>query len=199
MQTLNATQGSFALSRVPRAGKRPLRAWDAADEYVLEYLADLCELDFEIAPSVLVIGDAFGALSCGLAALSPLVVCESAAGRQAIGENLDRNGLASAEQRSIIDGFAAEESFDIVVIKVPKSTSHLIDLLHRIRPYLTSSTQIVGAGMVKAVHTSTIEAFGSIIGPTSTSLAKKKARLLHSTYDPTLDPCLLYTSPSPRD
>ncbi len=188
METLNVSQGSFALSRVPRAGKRPLRAWDAADEYVLDHLGHLDDLDSETAPSVLIVGDAFGALSCGLSALSPVVICESAAGRQAILENIDRNGLAPVDVRSIVDGFAEGESFDVVVVKVPKSTSHLVDVLHRIRPHITPSTEVVGAGMVKAVRTSTIEAFESILGPTATSLAKKKARLLHTTLDVTLDP-----------
>ena len=185
MDTLNAQQGSFALSRVPRAGKRPLRAWDAADEYVLDHLGELAP---DRASSMLVVGDSFGALSCGLAGHDPVVVCESAAGRQALAENLERNGLGSIDVQSILDGFSAGQTFDIVVIKIPKSTSHLVDVLHRLRPHLTPTTQIVGAGMVKGIHASTIETFEGIIGPTTTSLAKKKARLLHATFDPSLAP-----------
>lgn len=185
METLNVAQGSFALSRVPRAGKRPLRAWDAADEYVLDHLS---ELDLEETCSVLVVGDGFGALTCGLAERSPVVICESAAGRQAITENLERNGLGPVHVRSIVDGCAAGETFDVVLVKIPKSNSHLVDILHRVRPHITPDTRIVGAGMVKGIHTSTIETFESVIGPTTTSLAKKKARLLHSTLDPSLEP-----------
>jgi 16S rRNA (guanine1207-N2)-methyltransferase len=42
---------------------------------------------------------------------------------------------------------------------------------------------VIGAGMVKEVHTSTLEAFERIIGPTRTSPAVKKARLIFSTPD----------------
>lgn len=185
METLNVAQASVALTRVPRAGKRPLRAWDAADEYVLDHLADL---DPARDPSVLLIGDSFGALACGLAHLSPLVVCESAAGREAISENLSRNNLPPIEVRSILDDFEDGSIFDLVIIKIPKATPHLVEILHRIRPHVSPSTQIIGAGMVKNVHNSTIDAFEKIIGPTSTSLAKKKARLLHATADGTREP-----------
>ncbi len=38
------------------------------------------------------------------------------------------------------------------------------------------ATVVVGAGMVKHIHTITLEIFEKVIGPTVTSLAKKKAR-----------------------
>lgn len=201
METLNVPQGSFALARVPRAGKRPLRAWDAADEYVLDHLAEVAHSTEAGTPNVLVIGDSFGALTCGLWAWNPTVVCESAAGRQAIAENLERTlaaGVGSPDQTAVserdvtkagvlsvldlADG-AGDEPFDVVVIKIPKATPHLVEILHIVRPLVTASTHVIGAAMSKHIHTSTIDAFEKILGPTSTSLAKKKARLVHVTPD----------------
>ncbi|MEZ5228898.1 MAG: hypothetical protein R2710_20220 [Acidimicrobiales bacterium] len=43
---------------------------------------------------------------------------------------------------------------------------------------------IVAGGMVKSIHRSTLEAFESIVGLSPTSLAKKKARLIHPSFDP---------------
>lgn len=183
METLNLPAGDFELARVPPAGKRPLRAWDAADEYVLEYLSERDELG-----SLLVVGDSFGALSCALASYSPTVVNESAAGREAISANLERNGLAPIDAGSILDERSAETRYDAVVIKIPKATAHLVDILHRVRPHVDATTDIVGAAMAKHVHSSAIDAFEDIIGPTTTSLAKKKARLIHSTVDNTVNP-----------
>ncbi len=190
METLNVPQGSFGLARVPRAGKRPLRAWDAADEYVLDHLA---ELDAQSSndtdpPKTIIVGDSFGALACGVSSWAPTVVCESAAGRQAITENLERAGAASIAIRSILDLDLEDGPFDIVVIKIPKATPHLVEMLHLIRPLVTPTTLVIGAAMAKHIHTSTIDAFEKIIGPTTTSLAKKKARLIHVSPDPDRQP-----------
>jgi 16S rRNA (guanine1207-N2)-methyltransferase len=48
-------------------------------------------------------------------------------------------------------------------------------------------TVVVGTGMVKEIHTSTLELFEQILGPTRTSLAVKKARLIFCTPDPSLE------------
>ncbi|WP_315981168.1 hypothetical protein [Aliamphritea spongicola] len=63
---------------------------------------------------------------------------------------------------------------DLVILKITKSLAQLEDQLHRIRPLLSENTRVLAAGMVKAIHTSTLDLFGKIIGPTHTSLAKKR-------------------------
>lgn len=185
METLQSPFGDFALARVPERKKQPLRAWDAADEFVLNHLAaePLSE-----GASVVLVGDAFGALACALRNHDPVVVNESAAGAIAVGENLGRNKLAYLESYSILDLETLTEPIDCVVIKIPKSTSQLIDVLHRLRPHLHAETRIIGAAMAKHIHTSTIETFEAILGPTTTSLAEKKARLIHTTFDYALSP-----------
>lgn len=59
----------------------------------------------------------------------------------------------------------------------------LEDQLIRIKPFISSSTTFVAAGMVKSIHTSTLKLFEKYIGPTKTSLARKKARLIFSKVD----------------
>ena len=49
-----------------------------------------------------------------------------------------------------------------------------------------AGTVVVGTGMVKEIHTSTLNLFERILGPTKTSLAEKKARLIFTTPDPAL-------------
>jgi 23S rRNA (guanine1835-N2)-methyltransferase len=75
-----------------------------------------------------------------------------------------------------------------VLLKVPKSLSLLEDQLHRLRPALRDGASIVGAAMAKHIHTSTLALFEKILGPTRTSLAEKKARLIHCTFDATRAP-----------
>ena len=45
MENLHVPQGEFQLFRYPKRKKELLRAWDAADEYLLNYIQDLF-LDF---------------------------------------------------------------------------------------------------------------------------------------------------------
>lgn len=183
MDELTAPTGTFQLERVPVRPRQPLRAWDAADEYVLELLA---ETPPEPNARVLLVNDSFGALATALRPFDPIVINESAAGRHAIAENLARNECDPVPLMSMLELDDLETSVDTVVIKIPKSNAHLVDLLHRLRPHLRPESRIVGAAMARHVRTATLECFESIIGPTTTSLARKKARLLHVSFDPEL-------------
>lgn len=185
METLDSPFGEFALARVPERKKQPLRAWDAADEYVLNHFA--AEPIAE-GSSVVLVGDAFGALASALREHNPVIVNESAAGAEAIAANLGRNSLPYLEAYSILDLETLTDPIAVVVVKIPKSGSELIDILHRLRPHVHADTRIIGAAMAKHIHTSTLESFESIIGPTKTSLAEKKARLIFSTFDYALTP-----------
>lgn len=69
----------------------------------------------------------------------------------------------------------------MLLVRVPKSLALLEDQLLRLAPALHKGTVVVGTGMVKEIHTSTLKLFERIIGPTRTSLAEKKARLIHAT------------------
>ena len=76
---------------------------------------------------------------------------------------------------------------DVLLVKIPRSVALLEDELRRVAPLLHDESIVVGAGMTKRVHTSTIELFQNIIGPTVTSRSVKKARLILTKPDPALD------------
>jgi len=76
----------------------------------------------------------------------------------------------------------------VVLIKLPKSLAMLEDQLHRIRPLLDSQTVVIAAAMTRLVHNSTLELFEKIIGPTKSSRAQKKSRLIFSQFDADLTP-----------
>lgn len=69
----------------------------------------------------------------------------------------------------------------MLLVRVPKSLALLEDQLHRLAPGVHEGTVVVGTGMVKEIHTSTLHLFERILGPTRTSLAEKKARLIFCT------------------
>ncbi|HKJ04819.1 MAG TPA: hypothetical protein VJ974_04410, partial [Geopsychrobacteraceae bacterium] len=88
MKTLSVPQGEFQLSRYPKRNNDQLRAWDAADAYLLRELGDP-----SISASVLIINDSFGALSVALADLNPQTVSDSFLAHRSTELNLQSNNL----------------------------------------------------------------------------------------------------------
>ncbi|MFJ4713784.1 methyltransferase [Streptomyces sp. NPDC088785] len=182
---LTSPWSDLALTRHPEDPRDPLRAWDAADTYLLRHLA---ERGVDLSGSVVVAGDRWGALGTALAGAgcAPTLISDSYLGRRATCTNLERNGLTGPLLRTTRDDPPARA--DVLLVRVPKSLALLEDQLHRLRPAVHPGTVVVGTGMVKEIHTSTLQLFERIIGPTRTSLAEKKARLIFSTPDPSLTP-----------
>ena len=183
MNRLVTASGEWELTRFPHRPQDPLRAWDAADEYLLRHLD---ETGGPRGPLV-VLGDRWGALTTALAVHRPVQISESFLGRSATRENLLRAGSEGAASL-LTTRDAPPEKAGTLVVRVPKSLALLEDQLRRLRPALHAGTAVVGTGMAKEIHTSTLRLFEEIIGPTRTSLAVKKARLIFATPDPSLDP-----------
>jgi len=181
--------GSFQLQRYPVRKKETLRAWDSADEYVLQYLEENRLLQEDT--SLLIINDGFGGLSIPLNNFQPVVVSDSYLSTQAILLNAQNNGIDESAITAIDSLLTPESTLNIrsdignhiVLIKLPKSLAMLEDQLYRIRSLLTEQTVIIAAAMTKHIHMSTLELFEKIIGPTKSSLAQKKSRLIFSQFD----------------
>ncbi|GAA4927051.1 methyltransferase [Streptomyces coeruleoprunus] len=212
MNRLTTSWGEYALTRYPENPRDPLRAWDAADEYLLRHLA---EPDAPgLTGTVAVVGDRWGALVTALAGRpgpARLVqITDSFLTHRATEANLARAGADTAgadtadarpgagtagapplpaahdAPRLLTTQDAPPERIDVLLVRVPKSLALLEDQLHRLAPAVHAGTVVIGTGMVKEIHTSTLKLFERIIGPTRTSLAVKKARLVFSTPDPAL-------------
>jgi 16S rRNA (guanine1207-N2)-methyltransferase len=181
---LEVPQGRFTLHRRPHRHGSPLRAWDAADEYALSHLAAI-EPD---GSRWLLINDSFGALAVALSDRRPVSWGDSLTAHRATEANLIRNGIDASAVSSLSSFEAPADPVDVAVIRVPRTLALLEDQLRRLRPRLGPQTTVLGAGMVKTIHRSTLDLFEQIIGPTTTSLAVKKARLIHPVLDPLLDP-----------
>nr|WP_320136153.1 methyltransferase [uncultured Amphritea sp.] len=189
METLAVPQGTFSLARYPIRQQETLRAWDAADEYLLNYLHD--EQLLKSTSRILLLNDSFGALACALADYQTLSISDSFIAYQGMRNNLKHNRQdpdAVPFRHSLMDYGVPDQPYDLVLLKITKSLAQLEDQLHRIRPYIDENTKIIAAGMVKAIHNSTLQLFESLIGVTTTSLARKKARLIFSVPNLTLPP-----------
>ncbi len=184
MAMLRVPQGQFLLNRFPKQTQEPLRAWDAADEYLLHTLTEQ-PLSQE-KPRTLLINDHFGALAVALSAYQPTTLSDSYLSQQGTLANLRGNGI-DPDTITLCDSLSwPTESFDLIVIKIPKSLAMLEDQLYRLRPLLNEKSQIIASAMCKQIHRSTLKLFERIIGPTHTSLAQKKARLVFAQPDHSL-------------
>ncbi|MGF1428402.1 methyltransferase [Kitasatospora sp. LaBMicrA B282] len=202
MNRFTTSWGDHRLTRFPEDPREQLRAWDAADEYLLQYLHGEVPhptkdpADAPAAPAgpaglrgtVVILGDRWGALATVLAAARPAAdlvqLGDSYLAQQATRANLAHAGLAPEAVRLLAGTEAPPERIDTLLVRVPKSLALLEDQLHRLAPALHPGTRVLGTGMVTEIHTSTLELFERIIGPTRTSLAAKKARLIFCTPDP---------------
>lgn len=176
---LKVPQGQFILQRLPQRKNETLRAWDAADEYLLNYLAE--NKVIKDNAKVLVLNDSFGALAVALNYFKPIVISDSWLSQCSTQLNLSANKLSfsSVCLKNSLDW--PTHSMDMVLIKVPKTLALLEDQLFRLQALLTPETTVIAAGMVKAMPASVWKLMERYLGPTTPSLAKKKARLIFTT------------------
>jgi 16S rRNA (guanine1207-N2)-methyltransferase len=184
---LSVPQGSFVLNRLPHRPNELLRAWDAADEYLLEHLA---ELEQPANCRVLIVNDTFGALAVALHHMQPTAMSDSFLSQQATRVNLNNNQIAESNVILLSSLAPLTGTFDWVLVKLPKTLALLEDQLIRMRAHVTPQTQIMFAGMIKAMPSSIWALVERLLGKTTTSLAKKKARLIFAEFNPDLPECL---------
>ncbi|MEU3252559.1 methyltransferase [Streptomyces sp. NPDC006997] len=175
--------GDLALTRFPEDPRDRLRAWDASDEYLLRHLA---AEGVPLSGAVVVVGDRWGALATALAAHAPTQITDSFLTQEATRANLARAGVQPGTVRLLTTQDPPPDRIDVLLVRVPKSLALLEDQLLRLAPGVHAGTVVVGTGMVKEIHTSTLRLFERILGPTRTSLAEKKARLVFCAPDSAL-------------
>jgi len=187
---------SFALDRWPvRRGDR-LRAWDTADQYLLQTLLappGSGGATAATAGRVLVIEDDFGALAIPLAWHGAEVVSwhDSHLAALALAHNLERQGLPPGAVDFVAADTEPVGTFDAVVARFPKALAAWEDLLARLRPHLRPETRVLAGGMIRHTPRRAYTLLESAVGPVTTSLGWKKARVAEATVDPArpgLDP-----------
>lgn len=171
--------GGLELHRYSRSRTRTesnLQAWDAADQLLLAHLAEAV-----VSPGrVLILNDSAGALACALArsgrARALISAGDSWQAQRAAQDNLARNQLGGVDFFNSLE--LPSGPVQTVLVKLPKSLRFLHDQLARYFPLFTPTTRFIFAGMVKHMSAGHFNVIESVIGPTSTSLAHKKARLI---------------------
>ncbi|WP_158896770.1 MULTISPECIES: class I SAM-dependent methyltransferase [unclassified Pseudomonas] len=176
MPSLVSPFATLELDRQPPRRDDPLQAFDAADEYLLQQVA---ERGLDPAARVLVLNDGFGALATSLAGHARVTSSgDSHLAALALAANLARNGLAAEAVTFVPASEATSGSFDLVLIRVPKTLALLEEQLIRLHGQLAPGARVIAAGMLKHLPRAAGDLLERHIGPVQASLAVKKARLL---------------------
>ncbi|HKL85829.1 MAG TPA: methyltransferase [Treponemataceae bacterium] len=205
MEIWNNAGGTLKMGRFPYdAEDRGLRAWNGADTLIIEHLKIFADGNAGAGNNcagvkrlnVLILNDSFGALSVAALNLghSVRLQSDSAVTRIAFAKNCEMNKIEGIEKTddseppkfTLIDSLSPLDFStwqpDIVLMQIPKSTLLLEFQLTFLTTVLPAGIPICAGAMTRDVHNSTINLFETIIGPTKTSLAAHKARLIHSTF-----------------
>jgi 16S rRNA (guanine1207-N2)-methyltransferase/23S rRNA (guanine1835-N2)-methyltransferase len=175
--SLTLLDKNLQLVRYPQELQHPSwQAWDAADEYLIEYV----EQNFQDlqSHSISIYNDDFGALACWFAAAKPLWVSDSYVAKQSCLINLQQNELPT-ESVTFYDSVTPVDSpAELVLLKIPKTTALLEQQLIDLQARVSAATKVIAAGKANLIQKSTLALFEKYLGVTTTSLAKKKARLI---------------------
>jgi len=109
--------GEFLLKRLPDTDKN-LRAWDNADHYLLNYLADKDLLKEN--KNILIVNDSFGALAVALSGYTRDAYSDSFISHQATRNNIQRNNIRESDIQFIKSTDQLEKQYDLVLIKSVK-------------------------------------------------------------------------------
>lgn len=167
----------YDLFRFPKGQHdKSLQAWDSADELVVEYILANDEIN---TGSLLILNDNFGALAVGLNALSPTIATDSYISHQAILQNCSVNELTTP---TLLDSLAPLPESKTIVIKLTKNLGFLEHQLSQISQ-LSDDCKITATGKTTLVTKNVLALFEKYLTNVTTSLAKKKSRLIFAEHD----------------
>lgn len=181
--------GELLLHRYPRAAQHGLQAWDAADEYIM---TELMAQEWDQEAPLLILNDGFGALTLGLHHLHPYSMTDSRVAELALAANARDNGL-EPDWQPLNSLSAWPERPGLVLLKLPRTNALLEYQLACLSQVAGPDTLIIAGAKARDIHSATLELFEQYLGPTRTSLAWKKARLIFARRDPVRAP----TPPAP--
>tara|TARA_R110001592_G_scaffold291131_1_gene560399 strand:- start:32074 stop:33213 length:1140 start_codon:yes stop_codon:yes gene_type:complete len=179
--TFEAFGKTYSLQRYPHKNNDDLRAWDAADIYLLNTLT---ELDTDLS-NICIINDNFGALSLPLIQHKPIFYSDSWLSREAIYKNIELNSVdKSLRFLTQIEALQDEPNTTSIIIgRVPKSKNHLAYLLQQLNQWAQPGCKLLLAGMDKHLSKGQYDLVETYFGPSRFYPGVKKARIWEASVD----------------
>lgn len=167
-----------ALSRRPDVEAENLQAHDAADRLLLDTAAERLRTD---PAGVVVVGDAYGALTLGAAALYGArqirVHQDAYSGELALHNNAAAAGLADAYRPLALDGGLLAGA-RTVLLRLPRSLDALEEIAGLIARHADPEVIVYAGGRIKHMTTAMNTVLGRWFGTVSAGLARQKSRVL---------------------
>ncbi|MGF2735243.1 class I SAM-dependent methyltransferase [Marinobacter sp. DUT-1] len=172
---LQTPDGPLSLAR-PGGGDKSLRAWDAADELLLETATTF--LQDRPHASVLIVDDQFGALSLGLARFAPELVADNAGLAEALVVNARANPSVTNAPLATCWQDPPAGPFDLVVLRIPRQADYLAWLLRWLNGVLSEQGRVLAGGMIKHLPDRSVDVFAGAVVTEQVLPARKKARVV---------------------
>jgi len=110
-------QQSYRIDRPTSEGNNSLKAWNAADEHLLQHLEEISLTSRELV----ILNDRFGFLTCLMHAHHPTSILTNKSEREATQQNLSNNQLEVTNVSFSTPLTLSKKKLDIGLLKIPKS------------------------------------------------------------------------------
>ncbi|PKM19135.1 MAG: methylase [Gammaproteobacteria bacterium HGW-Gammaproteobacteria-15] len=180
------SQGSLQLHRWPlNQPNNSLQAWDAADELLILHAQEAIAqftAQHQRQPTLLLINDSFGALSCALSDCTQFQINDSVLAAKGTLYNRQQNNIADSglQQLSSLAPYPAQP--DIVLLKLPNNHSYLQYVLQQLARVVTPQSIILASAKAKDINRNVLAMFDNTLGPATASLTVKKCRLIQCSF-----------------
>ena len=172
--TYNYDNKSFEIVRYPLSDNKSLKAWNAADEYILKYID---ENSFNITNAI-VYNDRFGFISSFLSELSLKIIIDSKSQEKAISSNFSLNKLDLSKSELHTPLSKLNLPVQSSIIKIPKSMDLFRLYLQQLSVALDKKSIVICGFMTKYFTPQMLEIANEYFEKVEQSLAWKKSRLL---------------------
>lgn len=166
------------LRRAPDVEAPNLFAFDATDRLLLDTAGGAISGD---PAGVVVIGDHYGALTLGAAALHGATAIRThqdpLSGELALTRNADAAGLTDRFTHHALDG-ALLSGTQTVLLQLPRSLAALDEIAWTIARHAAPGVQVFAGGRVKHMTTAMNDVLGRHFGSVAAGLARQKSRVL---------------------
>ena len=165
---------SYSVERYPKSENRSLKAWSTADEHVLNYIV---ENNISLNKPI-VYNDRFGFLSTVLSGQQPSTVINFKSQEKALEINLNNHDVDLNSISKITPLDKLETSFDLALIKIPKSLELFRLQLDQVHRSLDENAVVVCGFMTKYFSRKILDIADDYFEQCEQSKAWKKSRLL---------------------
>lgn len=162
----------YKIERHDLSEDKSLKAWSAADEYLLQAFNDLENKPKHIG----IYNDIFGFLGCHLHTFKPTVILSQKSQEKAIISNFETNNIPLPDFANPLSSL--ENKMDFALVKIPKSLGLFQLFLEQITQNSSDYVKVVCAFMTRNFSPKFLEIASEYFEVVEQSRALKKARLL---------------------